>query len=177
MIFFKECYSLPINICPLFVPPRLEINQGNRFILYKNHNEVLSSDAIDMFSRFDLSIEKVILFSCAAKTPLTSIHIDGCLHLSEPTGSINYILPSCDSWAVQFFECNMPTGMIISSEKNNFIKFDHSNCRILESIMISRPFLMRVDIPHRAVNLSNNEMHCVNIRFSNNDFYKLLKLC
>lgn len=165
----------------------LKIKEDFYFLpLFKDHSvqrifdleKILFKEDIEYFENIGCKIREINLFYTK---PMSSsiIHIDG-FNTDRAIGAVNKVLLDQHSnWEMQWFTIKNKKKLdqLISSGNTAFMPLDENDCELFEKCNYNnQPYLVRVDVPHKIVNLSNNTRYCISIRFINNDFHRLIDI-
>jgi hypothetical protein len=78
-------------------------------------------------------------------------------------------------WFMEWFTIlkDVTLNKLVSQSNTAYMHVDESKCKMLSKHTTEKAFLVRVDIPHRVLNIGHKPRLCISIRFLNNNFERL----
>ena len=129
----------------------------------------IHSDAIKFFKSIGLELERPHLFKGPGQLK-TAIHVDGhgSNAAAQPVWGINWIMGCNNSKMI----CYIPLkdGTVSKTKAGTaYETWEQTDCEELYNYTITtgNPILVRNDIPHNIINLSNDTRWCISLRFKN----------
>jgi len=128
--------------------------------------EVLSPEAILKFNLLGLNIREVQMFT-TPPNKITGIHIDS--HDGNISkGAINYVVG--EGTMVWYQLKNTETTKLETPAGTSYMLYDIKNCTAIEKLCLKNLTLVRTNVPHNILNISDNFRYCFSIRFTQNNF-------
>ena len=160
-IVLRKDFVLP------FVTDRYKIE------LYKKE-DILDYSTIEFFENNNLAIREVQLF-VASPMYFGTIHIDGH-NTNNDIGCVNYVVNNDLKWTMQWFKLKENVEFIkqISKGNTDYMAFNISECNMIKNAVFKKAALIKVSVPHKIINLSQNPRYCLSIRFFDNRFDSIL---
>jgi hypothetical protein len=164
------CYELNLSLPildPSFVFPTPKGPLWDIWVL--DHIGFIHPDVIDLFENvFKMQLTMCHLFK-GPPNQKTAIHIDG-LHSApqyQPVWAINWIL-NCPQSAMIWYE-PISSGKVSKTHAGTaYQTWTPQDCKEISRVKIGElPVLVKNDIPHSVINLSNSVRWCVSIRTKN----------
>lgn len=105
------------------------------------------------------------------RTPhvVAPVHIDNDLEILKPELAINLPIANCDNTLMNWF--NFPVAELehINDRGNRYrslpLNFDWNTLELLDSVELTDPHLLRIDVPHNVVNNKDLYRMILSIRF------------
>jgi hypothetical protein len=159
-------FNFPI-LDPSFKFPSIRTTKWDLWVL--DPIGYIHTDALKFFNSLGLEIERPHLFKGPGHLK-TAIHVDGHGEKAEcqPGWAINWVIGSEDSqmiWYKPLKEGNVSK----TKAGTSYETWERNDCEELYNYTIttSNPLLVKNNIPHNVINLSNNIRWCISLRFKN----------
>jgi hypothetical protein len=134
---------------------------------------VLNREIINFFSGMKMTSPMVQIF-CSKPGDETSIHIDGQYTnehkiIGTPSFAINYIINGENS-EMSWYHPNIEKSKVVFPRKKNpFSVYENINdLKLIDTATITKPSIVRIDIPHQVRNFGNLTRWAVSLRFPYN---------
>jgi len=139
---------------------------GLKFI---NIDDMINHEVKDFFSSIDLPLRTIYFMYGPANESLI-IHVDGYI---DENGSyqgmlcgLNFIFGST-SHVMRWYSSKSYGETSVNKEGLKRTKWNVADCVLEKETTLVTPTLVRTDVPHNVINLSDQKRFCVSLRFSN----------
>lgn len=114
--------------------------------------------------QYGLNIVEAMIFSYVPRVR-GAIHIDGFHENGKlwPYCALNFTKGG--KGIMEWFECDAPTKHYTSGASTPYLNYNEATCQLKASDSIETPTLVRVNVPHRATNLSNEHRYSISVRW------------
>lgn len=165
MELFKEYNFLP-TIRHDFTLPR----PTKYYIQTLSHQDILSTDTIEIFEKSNLQIREVQLF-VSPPFYAGSLHIDGHRTNSE-IGCVNFILNNYKDWTMEWYESLIEDDLElkISQAGTSYMSPDLTKSKLIKQYKFEKCCALRIGLPHRVINSGPAFRYAVSLRFKNNNY-------
>lgn len=147
-----------------FTNSNSNIDVWNKYI----DSNVFNKSTKDWFTKNNLVLKSSMIFFYGPNC-VSDIHVDGFVtpeYDYRQLSAINFTKGG--QGLMQWFEpYGEPptTPKLTRVAKSPFIKYDETNSRLADGYDVSTPALVRVDVPHRGINLSNEIRYSITLRW------------
>jgi hypothetical protein len=130
-------------------------------------DELIDDDVKNFFMSIDLPLRTIYLMYGPAHESLI-LHVDGFIdengQYQGMLCGLNFIFGST-SHVMKWYSSDTYGQTSINKEGLKRTKWDLIDCKIEKETTITAPTLVRTDVPHNVVNLSDQKRFCVSLRF------------
>jgi hypothetical protein len=159
-----------MNYLPLNFPVKTNINFPSIDLtkdqkMHFDAEKLIPTDLYNFFyNKLNLKISKVLLFQQLPNTEC-NIHLDGVTGYKARSGALNFIESEPNTF-MSWYDIIQP-GKIYNVYVENLVitHFEEHQVSEIEKTFLQGFNIVRVDIPHKIVNNSNNVRWCLSIRF------------
>jgi hypothetical protein len=131
-------------------------------------DEMIDKDIQDFFVSIGLPLRTIYLMYGPANESLI-IHVDGFVddygNYQGMLCGLNFIFGST-SHVMKWYSSNNYGQTSINKEGLKRTKWDLSDCQVENETVLTCPTLVRTDVPHNVINLSDQKRYCVSLRFT-----------
>jgi len=121
--------------------------------------EDLGTEFSDWFDANGLKFRDAMLFSYM---PFSR----GFIHIDDYDCETALNFSKGSPGLIQWFDGSDPITGTTDVGKTKYIKFDELKCKILETHVYTDPVLVKVNIPHRGINLGQDMRYTVSVRWT-----------
>lgn len=171
MLLAKELSLLNIKLKTRLVYPT-----PSRYTIIKYPiHDILEPSFIDELESTGMELREVQLF-ISPPNQAGGIHIDGH-QVDTDAAAINFVLDDNTNWQMEWFTITNleEVKKLTSSSNTSYIPLTSRQCERTYTFKSIHPFIVRIGVAHRVVNLSNKHRYCISLRFKQNSFETILK--
>jgi hypothetical protein len=163
MIYYKQIEFDNVGVIQkkvLDLFPEEYLDTNKLFYIEDNLNSFLSIQELkDNLIRLNL-LEHVLGFGFYVTTKTNPIHVDNTLY----DYSLNLPIKGCIGTFVKFFECTQPPVKHVADTGVTYYSFDQNTCFVKDSLELTSPHIIKVNVPHAIVNETGNQRITLLIR-------------
>lgn len=179
--FYETKFKLSLNTIDLDLSNEYTVLDTNKY----NQKTMITCETIDMFDQIGLKITYARLFCCPPFS-VGQLHVDGDHRNKNNKGAVNFVLNDYANWTMNWYSYPEDAPVThkyskwgINTENTNVIT-STAMCgeyaTEIEKHTFSNACLVRIDVPHKIINVGNQPRYCITIRFQDNDYLNLLEI-